>query len=161
VELHQEVHLLLVLHSQPSQLLPPRFLHWLQQRLLLLRLLRPPPQRSQHLLQKMLPMLRHFQRHQPPMPLLKKLQLRSLLPLLLLLDLRQPLPQQLQLSRLLSQLSSSYQLLLQRLPMLMLRQQQLSRHQLLRLQPQLIPQLLLLLHRSRPLPPLLLKLRCC
>jgi hypothetical protein len=161
VELHQEVHLLLVLHSQPSQLLPPRFLHWLQQRLLLLRLLRPPPQRSQHLLQKMLPMLRHFQRHQPPMPLLKKLQLRSLLPLLLLRDLRQPLPQQLQPSRLLSQLSSSYQLLLQRLPMLMLRQQQLSRHQLLRLQPQLIPQLLLLLHRSQPLPPLLLKLRCC
>jgi hypothetical protein len=45
--------------------------------------------------------------------------------------------------------------------MLMLRQQQLSRHQLLRLQPQLIPQLLLLLHRSQPLPPLLLKLRCC
>jgi hypothetical protein len=59
------------------------------------------------------------------------------------------------------QLSSSYQLLLQLLPMLMLRQQQLSRHQLLRLQPQLIPQLLLLLHRSRPLPPLLLKLHCC
>ena len=109
----------------------------------------------------MLPMLRHFQRHQPPMLPLKKLQLRSLLPLLLLLDLRQLLPQQLQLSRLLSQLSSSYQLLLQRLPMLMLRQQQLGRHQLLRLQLRLIPQLLLLLHRSQPLSPLLLKLRCC
>jgi hypothetical protein len=109
----------------------------------------------------MLPMLRHFQRHQPPMLLLKKLQLRSLLPLLLLLDLRQPLPQQLQLSRLLSQLNSSYQLLRQRLPMLMLRQQQPSRHQLLRLQLRLIPQLLLLLHRSQPLSPLLLKLRCC
>jgi len=161
VELHQEVHLLPVLHLQPSQLLPPRFLHWLQQRLLQLRLLRLRPQRSQHLLQKMLPMLRHFQRHQPPMLLLKKLQLRSLLPLLLLLDLRQPLQQQPQLSRLLSQLSSSYQLLLQRLPTLMLRQQQLSRHQLLRLQLRLIPQLLLLLPRCQPLPPLLLKLRCC
>jgi hypothetical protein len=109
----------------------------------------------------MLPMLRHFRRHQPPMPLLKKLQLRSLLPPLLLLALRQPLQQQLQLGRLLSQLSSSHQLLLQRLPMLMLRQQQLSRHQLLRLQLRQIPQLLLLLHRSQPLPPLLLKLRSC